>query len=99
VATQPNDMASIENSLPMEGRAILTEEISKGVRKDDNVTTQKVILFVKRFSISAASSQSYIIKIRYLIGLHPIFIIIRIGHWAESVDKGDYWFVDQWCLW
>jgi hypothetical protein len=62
----------------MEGRAILTEEISKGVRKDDNVTTQKVILLVKRFSISAASSQSYIIKLRYLQA-PPIFIMIPEG--------------------
>jgi hypothetical protein len=33
VETHPSAIASIENSLPMEGSAILTDDPSKGVRK------------------------------------------------------------------
>jgi hypothetical protein len=33
VETQPSAIASIENSLPMEGSAILTDDPSKGVRE------------------------------------------------------------------
>jgi hypothetical protein len=55
VATQPREMASIENSLPIEGSAILTDDPSKGARKAANVTTNKVILLINLLSIHAAS--------------------------------------------
>ena len=47
MATQPNEIASIENSLPIEGSATFTEEASKGVRKAPTVTTSRVILFTE----------------------------------------------------
>jgi len=51
VATQPNKIASIANSLPMEGSAMLTEEPMKGVRKEDNVATSRAALLVAASSI------------------------------------------------
>jgi len=41
VATQPNEIASIANSLPIEGSAMLTEEPIKGAKKAPNVATIK----------------------------------------------------------
>ena len=47
MATQLSHIASIENSLPIEGSATLTEETSKGVRKAPTVTTSRVILLTE----------------------------------------------------
>jgi len=47
VVTQVNKIASIPNSLPMEGSAMLTEELIKGVRKELIVaTTNAAVLLV-----------------------------------------------------
>jgi len=51
VATQPNKTASMANSLPMEGSAMLTEEPMKGVSKEFNVATSKAALLVAVSSI------------------------------------------------
>jgi len=45
VATQLNSTALIENSLPIEGRAILIEEPIKGVRKALKVAISKTVFF------------------------------------------------------
>lgn len=44
VATQPNIMASIWSSLPIEGRAMLMEEPIKVARKKLNEATAKAVL-------------------------------------------------------
>jgi hypothetical protein len=41
VETQLNRMASIEKAFPMEGSAIFTEDIPKGVRKEASVVINK----------------------------------------------------------
>lgn len=41
VVTQLSRMASIEKAFPMEGSAIFTEEIPKGVRKEAKVVINK----------------------------------------------------------
>ena len=50
VVTQLSKMASIRNSFPMEGRAILTEDIPKGERKAANVVTSKTTFLVPALS-------------------------------------------------
>ena len=50
VATHANDTASIENSLPIDGRAILMEDPIKGVRKDAIVTTSSTVLLLALLS-------------------------------------------------
>ena len=47
VATQLNKTASIANSFPIEGSAILIEEPIKGVRKAVNVATSKAALLFR----------------------------------------------------
>ena len=51
VAIQPSKTAFILNSLPIEGRAILTEEPIKGVRKEVNVATKRAALFIAASSL------------------------------------------------
>ncbi|OIP30742.1 MAG: hypothetical protein AUK23_08075 [Deltaproteobacteria bacterium CG2_30_43_15] len=51
VATQLNKTASMANSFPIEGRAMLTEEPIKGVRKDARVATSKAELLSTPLSI------------------------------------------------
>jgi len=47
VVTQLSKMASIEKACPMEGSAILTEDIPKGLRKEANVVMNRAgLLFV-----------------------------------------------------
>jgi hypothetical protein len=46
VVTQLSKIASIRNSFPMEGSAILTEDKPKGLRKAANVVTNKADLLV-----------------------------------------------------
>lgn len=41
VATQPNEIASIASSFPMEGSAMAMEEPINGVRKEPTVVTSK----------------------------------------------------------
>ena len=41
VVTQLSIMASIEKAFPMEGSAIFTEDIPKGVRKEANVVMNR----------------------------------------------------------
>jgi hypothetical protein len=55
VVTQLSKMASIRNSCPMEGRAILTEDIPKGERKAANAVTNKTNLLVPASSSLMAS--------------------------------------------
>jgi hypothetical protein len=51
ILTQLRKMASIRNSLPIEGSAILTEDIPKGTKKAANVVTNKANLLVSAVSI------------------------------------------------
>ena len=70
VATQLNEIASIENSLPIEGSAILTEDPSKGVRNAARVTTNKVILLLNRSSIPRPlGNRSWSVKQKLTSGL------------------------------
>jgi hypothetical protein len=46
MAIQLNDTAFIPKSLPIEGRAMLTEEPIKGVRKEVKVATSKAAFLV-----------------------------------------------------
>jgi hypothetical protein len=55
VVTQLSKMASIRNSFSMEGRAILTEDIPKGERKEAIVVTSKTIFLVPALSTLIAS--------------------------------------------
>ena len=55
-------MASMENSFPMDGSAILTDDPSKGTTKAVNVATNKVILLIDLFCIPMAFSQLNIIS-------------------------------------
>ena len=41
VVTQPNKTASISNSFPMDGRAIMTEDPMKGIRAEPSVVTRR----------------------------------------------------------
>jgi hypothetical protein len=41
VVTQPNKTASISNSFPMDGRAIMTEDPMKGTRAEPSVVTRR----------------------------------------------------------
>jgi hypothetical protein len=51
VVIQLNETACIPNSFPMEGRAMLTEEPMKGVRKEVKVAISKAALLVTTSSI------------------------------------------------
>ncbi|MEM3451132.1 MAG: hypothetical protein QW830_01835 [Nitrososphaerales archaeon] len=42
--TQPNKIASVANSFPIRGRAILIEDIMKGARKEAKVVTSNPTL-------------------------------------------------------
>ena len=53
VATQPNKTASIANSLPMEGSAMLVEEPMKGTTNEVNVATSNAALLVAVSSIDS----------------------------------------------
>jgi hypothetical protein len=55
VLTQLNKMASIRNSFPIEGSAILTEDIAKGERKAANVVINKANLLLTALSTLIAS--------------------------------------------
>ena len=41
VVTQPNKTASIINSFPMDGRAIITEDPMKGIKKEPSVIARR----------------------------------------------------------
>lgn len=56
VVTQANATASIENSLPIDGSAILMEDPMKGVRKEAIVTTSKTTLLLILLSIGFSIS-------------------------------------------
>jgi hypothetical protein len=62
VATQASRTASIANSFPMAGRAMLIEEAMKGVRKEVSVATCRTALFVASpiMSIHIASMRSVV---------------------------------------
>jgi hypothetical protein len=51
VATQLNEMASMENSLPIEGSAILVEEPMKGVIKEDKAATRSAAVLLTELSL------------------------------------------------
>jgi hypothetical protein len=51
VATQPNDTASIENSLPIVGRAILIDDAIKGVRNEDTIALNNAIFLFESLFI------------------------------------------------
>ena len=55
VVTQLSKMASIEKAFPIEGSAILTEDIPKGVRKEAKVVMNKAGLLFTAWSTVAAS--------------------------------------------
>ena len=55
VLTQPNKMASIRNSFPMDGSAILIEDMAKGERKAANVVINKANLLLTALSALIAS--------------------------------------------
>ena len=55
VVTQLSKMASMENASPIEGSAIFTEDIPKGVRKEAKVVINKAGLLLAAWSIVAAS--------------------------------------------
>ena len=46
VFTQPKRTASMANSFPMEGRAMLTEEVVKAITNENVETTTKVALLL-----------------------------------------------------
>jgi hypothetical protein len=54
VVTQLSRMASMEKASPMEGSAIFTEEIPKGVRKEASVVISKAGLLFTKGSTSVA---------------------------------------------
>ena len=54
VVTQLSKMASIEKAFPIEGRAIFTEDIPKGVRKEANVVMNRAGLLLAARSPSVA---------------------------------------------
>ena len=54
VVTQLNKMASMEKAFPIEGSAIFTEEIPKGVRKEARVVMNKAGLLFTAGSTSVA---------------------------------------------
>ena len=45
--TQLSKIASIRNSFPIEGSAILTEDMAKGLRKAANVVTNRADLLIE----------------------------------------------------
>jgi hypothetical protein len=61
-ATQLSKIASMRNSFPIEGSAILTEEIPKVVRKAANVVTNKTNLLVTAVSALVASVIVFLIR-------------------------------------
>ena len=58
MATQLKRMASSWNSLPIDGRAILTDEPIKGVRNEPNAEASKAAFFPVSFSVSGLSAMS-----------------------------------------
>src|SRR4030042_3618985 len=72
VATQLNEIASIENSFPIDGRATLTDDTSNGVRKAPTVTTNKVILLVDPLSMSSPAGQ------KLVLGIAPSFLFMPV---------------------
>jgi hypothetical protein len=59
VAIQPKSIASVSNSLPIEGRAMFTEELMKGMRKEAKVTTNKIRFLVDVTCDGVAISNYY----------------------------------------
>jgi hypothetical protein len=48
VATQLSETALMANSLPIEGRAMLTEEAMNGVRKELSIATSRAVPLLTR---------------------------------------------------
>jgi len=65
VATQPSNTASMPNSFPMEGRAILIEDPIKGMRKEGNVVIRRTVFFPE------GKDDSMAVIIQFPLTKHP----------------------------
>ncbi len=83
MATQLNKTASIANSLPIEGSAILTEEPINGVRKEAIAATSNAEFFMSSVIFTRPLSQ--LLYVKYLMKFS--FEIFAEGRVAGHGDK------------
>ena len=68
VETQLSQIASSENSVPIDGMAMVTEDSIKGIKKDEKVATQSTTVFsVELWSLTGCIKRDYSTKCVILV--------------------------------